>query len=251
MMRPALLSGISALVLCRKELEALQRHHRQTLCRLQKLNKYTPACVAYFLAGLLPIAATLHLRQLGLLWMVARLGERSILRKIGSNILLSNSNRKSWFAYIRELIQQYDLQDTLEIATSLPNKITWKTQCKARVLSWWEVKLREDVKQLRSELYFKQAFMSLNRTQPLWSTAENPFEVFKAKVVAEIISGWYVTESKTRHWNKKNPEGHCQICLSQNHQATPGTLDNLLRSCPTLSDCRSSSLSLWLDYTSD
>ena len=69
-------SGVSALVLCHQEMVALQRHHRQMMCRLQKLDKNTTICVVYFLAGILPISATLHLRQLGHLGIIARLKDR-------------------------------------------------------------------------------------------------------------------------------------------------------------------------------
>ena len=74
---PVLLSGIASLVLNSKELGTVLRHHRVTLCRLQKLAKTTPDCVVYFLSGSLPSTALMHLRQLGLLGMLARLGDSS------------------------------------------------------------------------------------------------------------------------------------------------------------------------------
>ena len=71
---PVILSGLASLVLNNSELGAVLRHHRITLCRLQKLSKTTPDSVVYFLAGSLPSTALIHLRQLGLLGMLARLG---------------------------------------------------------------------------------------------------------------------------------------------------------------------------------
>ena len=123
---PVLLSGVPALVLSKKELDVLDRHQRLMLCRLQKLNRNTPACVVYFLSGTLPISAIVHLRQLSLIGMIARLGKNSILREIGANILLSDDKRKSWFLQVRDLTLKYSLPDPLQILGSPPTKITWK-----------------------------------------------------------------------------------------------------------------------------
>ena len=57
-----------------------------------------------FLAGIIFRSASsstlIHLRQLGLLGMLARLGEHSILQQHGRNVLLSVKSR-SWFHHIR------------------------------------------------------------------------------------------------------------------------------------------------------
>ena len=73
----------------------LQRHHRVTLCRLQKLPSTSPDCVVLFFAGSLPSTALLNMRQLGLLSMLARLGTESILQKVGRQVLLSDGKGKS------------------------------------------------------------------------------------------------------------------------------------------------------------
>ena len=93
--------------------------------------------------------------------------------------------------------------------------------------------------------------MSLDKIHPLWSSAETTHEVKKAAVVADMLSGRYVTDYMARHWSKNNQEGLCQLCRIQNLPANLGTLEHLLRFCPALSDSRSSSLDMWTDYTSD
>ena len=171
---------------------------------------------------------------------------------MGSNALLSsNKKKRSWFLHLRELAHQYCLPDPLQILSDPLSKPAWKKLCKAKVLSWWEEKLRNDVRNLSSLTYFKPEFMSLDRIHPLWSTAETPYEVKKAAVVADMLSGRYVTDYRARHWSKKNPDGFCQLCLIQKYPATVGTLEHILRQCPALTDSRSASLSLWTEYISD
>jgi hypothetical protein len=117
-----LFSGLASLVLSCKEISMIHRHHRMTLCRLQKLAPTTPDCVVFFLAGSLPGTALLHLCMLGLLGMLARLGPDSILQQIGRQVLLSNGRGKSWFLLLRTICHQYALPDPLQILQSQPSK---------------------------------------------------------------------------------------------------------------------------------
>ena len=247
---PVLLSGLAALVLSSKEIGVIQRHHRVTLCRLQKLPITTPDCVVYFLAGSLPSTALLHLRQLSLLGMLARLGESSPLQVVGRQVLLSNKG-KSWFLEVRSISQQYGLPDPLLILQSPPSKDSWKRQCKAKVNSWLEIRLRGEAALLPSISYFHPSYMSLSTPHPLWKLAESPFEVKKASTVATMLSGRYVTDHRARHWSRSNPDGNCQLCLAIGHPPTPGTLEHMLLRCPALSEARRRSISHWCSYLAD
>ena len=110
---PVLLSGLPSLVLTNREVGVLHKHYKLTLCRLQKLPVTTPDCVVFFLAGSLPLTAILNLRQLGLLGMLARLGEESVLQQLGRLALLPGGNKNSWFVQVRYLTTQYHLPDPL------------------------------------------------------------------------------------------------------------------------------------------
>ena len=77
---PVLFSGVASLVLSKKEIKVLSKHHKRTLCRLKKLPSNTPDCVVHFLAGSLPAVGILHLWILSLLCMIARSSSSSILQ---------------------------------------------------------------------------------------------------------------------------------------------------------------------------
>ena len=240
---PVLLSGLPSLVLTKKELSSVMRHHRITLCRLQRLPKTTPDCVVYFLAGTLPSTALIHLRQLGLLCMLARLGDTSALQQVGRGALLHGSPYKSWFQQLRSVTEQYSLPDPLFILQSPPSKESWKKQCKSMVVSWWEQRLRGEASLLPSLSYFQPSFMSLNKPHPMWTMADNPHEVSKATTVATMLSGRYVTDHRARYWSSSNPQGFCQLCLITGQPRTLGTLEHMLLRCPVLADIRSRSMS--------
>ena len=119
---PVLLSGMASLVLKKSEIKTLQHHFKMYLERIQKLYKSSPDVFVYFLAGSLPIIALLHLRQLTLLGMIARLGPSNILFRHGMNVCSSSSNRhsNSWFMKIKHVCSQYGLPTPYQLMTNPP-----------------------------------------------------------------------------------------------------------------------------------
>ena len=57
---PVLLSGMATLVLKKSEVVLIDQHIKNTVLKLQKLMDRTPACVVYFLGGVLPGTALIH-----------------------------------------------------------------------------------------------------------------------------------------------------------------------------------------------
>ena len=242
---PVLLSGLPALVLTDPELSIIHHHHKLTLERFQRLHQATPESVVMFLAGSLPATGILHLRMLGLLGMIARLGPENILHNHGRHILLSaspNSPCKSWFLSLRLLTQKYNLPDPLITLQSPPTHSQWKSKCKSRVIDWYERQLRAEAELLPSLIYFKPSFMSLSSPHPIWTSAHSPYEVSKAVIAARMLSGRYRTDLLARHWTRDNPDGLCRLpgCFNQE-----GNLQHILLHCPALAPSRANMIKLW------
>ena len=89
---PVLLSGTAALVLKTSELSVLHSHYRKSVRQLLRMPINTPECFIMLMAGCLPATALVHLRILGLLGMIGRLGPNNILNRIGRHALLSVPN---------------------------------------------------------------------------------------------------------------------------------------------------------------
>ena len=97
---PELLSGTASLVLKQTELDSIDAHYKKKLQSLMKLYDKTPESVIYFLSGSLPASATLHIRQLTLFSMIARL-PNNILHQIAKYLLTTSKDlSKSWFTHI-------------------------------------------------------------------------------------------------------------------------------------------------------
>ena len=240
---PVLLSGLAALVLLKSEIDILRHHYKLCLERLQKLHKATPEPVVYFLGGSLPLPALLHLRQLSLLGMIARLGSNNILHQHAKNILSSSGGKShSWFYQIRITCSQYKLPDPVAILTEPPLKAPFKKLAKAKIV---------EAANLPSLVYFKTEFYSLTSPHPLWSTSKgNPYEVEKACVQAKMLSGRYRTCWLSRHWSG-DPTGSCTLPVCRETAPKPGTLHHIIFECPDLTAPRSRVLQLWRDHLND
>jgi hypothetical protein len=185
-----LMSGVSSLVLSGSETSILVKHLKDTYLNIQKLHQKTPDSVVYFLGGCLPGEAVIHLRMLTLFGMVARLQDDPLKIHARNILVTAKSSSKSWFCQLRDLCLTYQLPHPIIILDNPPNKEAFKKLIKARVVDYWETKLRGEASLLSSLVYFKPEFMSLTKPHPIWTTAgSNPYEVSKAIQQARFLSG--------------------------------------------------------------
>ena len=234
---------MASLVLSGSELTLIDQHYKETYQNLQKLLPNTPHCVVFFLGGCLPARAVIHLRQLSLFGMVARLPNDPL--NIHARKILTEGKRssKSWFCQIRDLCLEYQLPHPLQILDNPPSKQKLNKLVKSSVLNFWENKLRGEASVLPSLVNFRPFFMSLNKPHPIWTTAgRNPHEVSKAVQQARFLSGRYRTESLASHWSQ-NPNGYC---LSQTCTNKVETVEHILIHCDAYNDSKAKLYSLWL-----
>ena len=230
---PVLLSGMGALVLLSSEIEMINCHINQTFQNLMRLHENTPHCVTAFLAGTLPGTALVHLRYLSNFGMVAR-NPGSILFNLGLEIFsTSKGSSRSWFSKIRNICLLYQLPHPLQLMRAPLKKETYKALVKKKVVSYWEMKYRNEADVLPSLMFFNPRYMSLTSPHPLWvSAGSSPYEVSKATIQARMLSGRYRTELLCSHWSG-NPHGWCTTPDCQGLEVSED-IQHILLSCPSL-----------------
>ena len=235
---PVLLSGIASLTLTEGEVGLLQASHTSTLRMLQKLPSKSPRAAVHILAGVPPLLARIHQRQLSLLYMIARLGPKSILYKHGM-YCLTHSVSHSWFCLLRLTCSTYYLPDPVLILCTPPSKFVFKKKVKCAISSFWHNKLRQEASSLTSLLHLKFDFIPLlDRPHFLWTSAgHTKNEVKAARVQATMLSGRYQTDKLRRHWTG-NSEGLCSLpgCVDTTTNAVGDLCHLLLGPCNALSD---------------
>ena len=184
---PVLLSGLASLVLSSSEVASIDQQFKLTLQNIQKLKTSSPSALVHFVAGSLPLTAILHIRQISLLGMISRL-QQDPLHTLAHQALLTSPSL-SWFTSVRNLMQLYQLPHPLTILNNPPTKDSFKKLVKAKILDYWEKKLRAEAALLPSLNYFYPQFMSLCHPHKLWTTAgNNHFQVTKARVQLLFLS---------------------------------------------------------------
>ena len=234
---PVLMSGLSSLVLSRREVSCVDQQYKRTLQNIMKLSATSPSCLVSFIAGRLPGTAILHLRQLTLFGMICRL-EDDPLHHLAVQVLLTSVCKYSWFVQIRELLLLYQLPNPLHLLHSPPSKDQYKKLTKAHILSYWETKLRAEAALLPSLVYFQPQYMSLTAPHRLWTTAgKNTYEVAKARIQLLFLSSQYPCAKHVRHWSKDNPLGLCNYgpCQEGLEVESP---EHILLHCPSYSEIR-------------
>ena len=243
---PVLMSGLGSLVLSSKEAAAIDQQFKKTLQNIMKLSSRSPAALVYFTAGSLPGAAIIHLRQLSLFGMICRLPSDPLNHHARHVLLTASYNQNSWFVQVRNLLQQYQLPHPLLLLEQKLPKEQFKKQIKAKVLDYWEIKLRQEAAFLPSLSYFNTAYYSLSKPHKLWTTAgQKPYEVSKARIQLLFLCSQYPSGSRTRHWSPENPLGLCSFppCRIEETVETP---EHILLDCAAYKLTRKKLISMCL-----
>ena len=241
---PVLMSGLASLVMSGSDMEIVESHYKCTYQNIQKLLPNTPRCVVFFLAGMLPISATIDLRRLCLFGMITRLRGDPLNTHARRVLVQAKTSSKSWFIQLRDICLKYKLPHPLSLLDFPPSRKDFKKITTSHVHDFWEQKLRGEAALLPSLIYFSPQFMSLRSPHPIWTTAMgNPYEVAKAIQQARLLSGRYRTEYLCRHWSR-NRAGYC-LSLSCKQQQTPETVEHILLDCSEYSQLRDDLVSFW------
>ena len=248
---PVMLSGLATMVLTNMEIGLASGHFKQHVQRLLKLHWGTPDCVVWFLSGCLPTEALLHLKQFTLFGMICRLKDgENLLANHARNVFASSKpSAKSWFSQIQSLCLKYSLPHPITFLNKKQTKSSFKSCVKAAVTDFWENKLRGEAEHLDSLQYFHPQFMSLSSTHPIFKTCgTSPYQVRKAEVQGQFLSGRARVEALTKHWDPKTKDGLCLLC--RDSKPSPGTIEHLLLSggCPALAEARLQMISFFCAY---
>ena len=226
--RPVLFSGLGSLALSNLEINMIDQHWLTTIRNILKTHQGTPQSVILFLSGNLPGKAQLHLKQLSIFSMITRLPSDP-LHKRAKHVLTSGfSSCKSWFFQVRDICVLYNLPHPLQLLSNPIPKDQFRKLTRARVIDYWETRLRQGAALLPSITYFKPQFHSLSTPHPLlWTPGPNSHEVTKSLVQLRMLSGRYRVAKLTRHWSPTNRSGCCPAPLCPDLE----TLEHLLIDC--------------------
>ena len=128
-------------------------------------------------------------------------------------------------------------------------KEQYKLFLKKKLLSYWEIVLRNEAAALSSLNFFSPSYMTLSKPHPLFSSAgSSPSKVSMALIQAQMISGRYRTQRLLRHWNSKL-SGSC--LLTPECDGVSEDIPHILQQCPGLLAVRQRLMNFTHDYCSN
>ena len=158
---PVLLSGLATMVLTNQEIGIVSGHFKRHMERILKVHSSTPDCFVWFLAGCLPVEALLHLRQMSLFSMVARLrdGDNPLANHARYIFSSAKPSSRSWFLQLQSIFLKYSLPHPICFLNNPPSKQSFKHLAKSAVVDYWEQTLRGQASLLCSLKFFKPSYM--------------------------------------------------------------------------------------------
>ena len=118
--------GLEVLTLTKKDIEMLEKFQRKSLKQIQSLPDKTPNVVTLGLLGILPVEAVIDKNALNLFMNVIS-NKNSIEYQITERQLaIKDSQEKSWFNYIKSILETYNMPSIYSLFDEQPSKAKWK-----------------------------------------------------------------------------------------------------------------------------
>ena len=118
--------GLEVLTLTKKDIELLEKFQRKSLKQIQSLPDKTPNVVTLGLLGILPVEAVINKNALNLFMNVIS-DKNSIEYQIAERQLaIKDSQEKSWFNYIKLILETYNMPSIYSLFDEQPSKSKWK-----------------------------------------------------------------------------------------------------------------------------
>ena len=234
---PAMTYGIESLRLTSKELDEMEKYYRSLLRMLQALPTSTARPAIYLLMGNLPSTAIIHRKMLTLFMSIIHRDNTPEAEVIYRQLTIKDLESHSWTVQIRELLHQYGLPPALTLANSPPSIGEWKRNIKKAILKYWQQQLQEEAYNMKSLELLNISICDLTNCHPVWETGNDPRQVPKAAVRAQILTGRYPLTGLTCSGKRQLPK--CPYCEIEE----PETIKHFVMVCSLHNNTRQNYLS--------
>ena len=230
---PRLLYGLEALSHTKKDIECLERF--KCLKQIQGLPDKTANTVCLALLGILPLEVVLHKNALTtFVNMIRHKGtiESDIALR---QIVMKNENDKSWFMFVRGILNLYKLPSIFQLISNTPSKSEWKRLLNNTVNQAIESSWDQDIKSKTSLKYINTDSLKVGKCHHVWSTVRNSIhDTRRAQLKCRLLTGTYILRGNRAVFNQYQVDPTCRLCL-----ADPETRQHFVSECTFLNSERS------------
>ena len=226
--------GLEVQCLKPKQLDVLEKFHRNTLRMLQSLPDRAANAACYLLIGIPPIEAIIDINIAGVLGRIANLPGSTLHEVMLRQLAVKTSSSKSWFIYATRRLARYSLPDLHSIIEHPPNPDSWRKLVKQEILRHWTLRLQEEASEKSSLKYLQIHQCDLSRPHPVWlHSADHPRQAERARIKVRLLTGCYTLQANRHRFNQFQVSSSCPVC-----EGVPEDRLHFIRACPAYAVAR-------------
>ena len=124
-------------------------------------------------------------------------------------------NSSSWFIYVQDLLEKYNLQDINILIQNVPTKDQWTITVSKAISAFWTDVLLQDCLTKSTLRFCNINILKLCQIHPVWITVDNNVhDARRAITKVRLLTGTYIVQSKISKFNQNEVDTRCQLCFS-------------------------------------
>ena len=116
---------------------------------------------------MLPLKTVIHKNVLNLFMNIARLSDSVESEIAKRQLAMKESHEKSWFNYVKEVLDLYGLPSIFELFENPPPKLAWKHLLNNSVNFAIEAEWKSDIEQKSSLKYVNPETLGVGKCHPI------------------------------------------------------------------------------------
>ena len=124
-------------------------------------------------------------------------------------ICQKSEKSKSWFIYLKNILQKYSLPDATELLDNPPEKASWKMKVKNVIFKYWDSTLKDKALLKSSLRHISWEDHSKPKAHHIWqSTSKNLHLSHKSLIKVKLMAHVYSLKKRITYKN----ESRCPLC---------------------------------------
>ena len=241
---PIARSGLSAMTLRTNPLKSLATFQRKIIRGFLHLSQSSPIPSLFFLAGELPIEASIHRDVFSLFHIIWSNPHTKIFKIIKHLLSNSSSNSHTWSRHVRNLSLMYDIEDpVMSIEKPPPSKDDYSCYILTKITAYHERALRNAAASNSKMSYLNVGTKGLNgRLHPALQGVHKPQDVSKMRAHIKMLCQDLYTFKMKAEYQGGSP--NCRLCYdSTKNRGYTEDIKHILTVCSTYSEVRCKILS--------
>ncbi|CAG2187811.1 unnamed protein product [Mytilus edulis] len=210
---PRLIHGLEVVRLMISDIKALSSYFKQLLKRIQHLPERTADSATYLLSGQMPIEAEIDKRTLTLFGNIIRNPNTVEFKLAQRQLAIKDRNSKSWFTYVQQLLEKYNLPCSSVLLQEPPGKFSWKNLVYKAVKTYWTNKIHSDAREKSSLQYINFEQLTFDNPHLVWKSAKfEYFSIQRAGIKCRLMLDTYLLQIHKQKFNKYEVDSTCLLC---------------------------------------